>query len=211
MPQAERERLGPFIITSQRNLSDDGSIVCSHCQKVLAVYSPTSDSHTPTPQNLTRHGAVPIPNFGWFCSQRCATTYESAFSVRFQRNALGQISYYDELLDHAQQPEGLISVLLDKSASISDRDDAAMDLGDYNTPEVIHALATIAGDMSVDEIVRASCGESLANLWIAHGKIDNSLYEALVGIARQEAERLLNAQGIHHDETNGSGLGPRGA
>lgn len=199
MPQAERERLGPFIVTSQRNLSDDDSIICSHCQKILAVYLPASDSHNPTCENLTRRGAVPIPNFGWFCSQTCATTYEAVFSVRFQRNALGDISYYDGLLDHAQQPEGLISVLLDKSASTSDRDDAAMNLSDYDTPEVIRALATIAGDMSVEEIVRASCGESLANLWITRGEIDKTLFEALVGIARQEAESLLRTQGIHHD------------
>jgi hypothetical protein len=37
------------------------------------------------------------------------------------------------------QPEGLITVLLDRNAPFGDRDDAAMDLAAYETPEAENA------------------------------------------------------------------------
>jgi hypothetical protein len=42
-----------------------------------------------------KSGAVPVPNFGWFCSQECATRYEGASGRRmFDRNAAGEVQYY---------------------------------------------------------------------------------------------------------------------
>ena len=68
-----REQLGPFVITGQENLSGSG-IACANCNKLLAVLDPATDMHTTPPQKLLRDGAVPIPNFGWFCCQDCGRT-----------------------------------------------------------------------------------------------------------------------------------------
>ena len=94
MPDRQRERIGPFVATSESNLSPDG-IICAQCQKLLSTFDSDSDSHTPSPEVLSSQGAVAIPNFGWFCSQTCAVAYESAFDARFQRNAAGKVGYYD--------------------------------------------------------------------------------------------------------------------
>jgi hypothetical protein len=95
MPETQREHVGHFVVTSQRNLSNDGSIICAHCQKVLAAYDAASDQHSPTPETLTGQGAIPVPNFGWLCSQDCAVAYEEAHGVNFRRDSSSKISYYD--------------------------------------------------------------------------------------------------------------------
>jgi hypothetical protein len=92
MPEKERERIGQFVITRQNNVSSDG-ITCAQCQKVLSHLDTAKDLHTPSPEELFREGAVPIPNFGWLCSQACAVAYEAEFGVRFQRDASGKIDY----------------------------------------------------------------------------------------------------------------------
>lgn len=61
-----------------------------------------------------------------------------------------------------RQPDGLISVLLDLTAEYGDRDDAAMDLGAYDSPQVVDALVRVATDSSEDPELQDSCGESLA-------------------------------------------------
>lgn len=94
MIDPERERIDPFIVTTKANLSDDG-IICAHCGKVLSKYNKQSDSHQPQPENLLANGTVPVPNFGWFCSQVCGNAYSEKFGVAFQRNVKGEITYYD--------------------------------------------------------------------------------------------------------------------
>ena len=70
-------------------------IVCEQCRKVLAQADVERDTHVPAPEELVAAGAVPIPNFGWFCSQECATGYEQAKGRRmFDRNAAGEVQYY---------------------------------------------------------------------------------------------------------------------
>lgn len=61
---------------------------------------------------------------------------------------------------------GLISVLIDSEARIDERDDAAMDLGEYDDDRALSALLMVGSDDSVDEIVLESCGESLGEIWI---------------------------------------------
>lgn len=88
-----REQLGPFVITGQEHLSGSG-IACASCNKLLAVLDPATNTLSPTPEELLREGAVPIPNFGWFCCQECGRTQETELGVQLQRNAEGIISYY---------------------------------------------------------------------------------------------------------------------
>jgi len=70
-------------------------IVCEQCKKVLARADVERDTHAPQPDELVATGAVAVPNFGWFCSQECATRYEQAAGRRmFDRNAAGEVQYY---------------------------------------------------------------------------------------------------------------------
>jgi hypothetical protein len=78
-----------------------------------------------------------------------------------------------------KQPEGLISVLFDRSAPDSDRDDAAMDLYAYDGSEVEDALLSVVLDYAEDENVIDSAGESLAAIWQRKGKHDPTLVASM--------------------------------
>jgi hypothetical protein len=70
-------------------------IVCEQCRKVLARANVEQDTHVPHPEALLATGAIPVPNFGWFCTQECAALYEQAKGSRmFDRNAAGEVQYY---------------------------------------------------------------------------------------------------------------------
>jgi len=95
MDQEERERIGPFVITSPKDL-ESGSTACAMCGKLITQYDSAKDLQTPSFEQIFAEGAVPIPNFGWFCSQDCADTYERKSNVRFQRNVRGEVEYYPD-------------------------------------------------------------------------------------------------------------------
>ena len=94
-----------------------------------------------------------------------------------------------------QQPAGLISVLLDPNADVSSRDDAAMDLAAFDIQDVETALAIAACDLTVDEIIRVSCGESLAEIWLARGHVNTRVLSKLSDAAKAAAFSLLRAGG----------------
>jgi hypothetical protein len=87
-----------------------------------------------------------------------------------------------------KQPEGLISVLLNRSAPGGDRDDAAMDLEYYDEPEVEEALLSVVLDHADEEIVIDSAGESLYQLWERKGKHN----AALVASMHPSAQKFFN-------------------
>jgi hypothetical protein len=93
MAKEEREKIGPFIVTSWENLNPSG-ITCAMCKKMLSHYDAVTDKHTPSGEELLKSSAVPVPNFGWFCSQECGKAYEEKYGIAFQRNSEGKISYY---------------------------------------------------------------------------------------------------------------------
>ncbi|KRF32214.1 hypothetical protein ASG93_04915 [Paenibacillus sp. Soil787] len=73
-----------------------------------------------------------------------------------------------------------------------ERDDAAINLGNFEGDEVIQALFTIAMDeLFRSEMTKGSCGESLASIWIRTGKIDFELLSQLEGTALNEAIGLI--------------------
>jgi len=63
-----------------------------------------------------------------------------------------------------QQPQGLISVLLNSNAEYGDRDDAAMDLGSFDDPQAEDALLKVALDSSTDPDLADRCRESLMEI-----------------------------------------------
>ena len=82
-----------------------------------------------------------------------------------------------------QQPQGLIEVLLDATASEADRDDAAMDLAAYDEPEVEDALIHVSADASTPNLIAASCGESLAEIWLRKKTLNLDALKLLKGEA----------------------------
>lgn len=87
--------------------------------------------------------------------------------------------------------EALINILLDRSASDAERDDAAIDLGNYNDAEVINILVEISNDLNIEDMIRATCGESLAHIWLRKEEIDYNLLFKLNDISLQEALSLI--------------------
>jgi hypothetical protein len=94
MAKKPREKLGPFVVTTRADL-DDRELLCAMCGKKLAALLdeglPESAAY-----ELFRAGRVPVPNFGWFCDQMCASDYERAYNVPFQRDADGNVNYYSD-------------------------------------------------------------------------------------------------------------------
>lgn len=90
--------------------------------------------------------------------------------------------------------EKLIEILLNPSITAAERDDAAMALSKFNDTLVINALFKIAVDSSVDTTVRASCGESLATIWLNKGDVDLDKLSKLEGEAWGEAIKLIQIE-----------------
>jgi hypothetical protein len=89
----------------------------------------------------------------------------------------------------AKQPEGLLSVLADRSAQFGDRDDAAMDLCAFDQPEVEAALIAVVTDPCEDPDIVDSAGESLREIWRRGGKFESSLVSRM----RPEARKFFEA------------------
>ena len=96
--------------------------------------------------------------------------------------------------DDQQRLKALKKILLDRKAPLAERDDAAIDLGEFDDPEALETLMEIAVDPQEDDIILASCGESIALIWLRTGKFDRNQLKRLVGSARVEAEVLLRNQ-----------------
>ena len=96
-------------------------------------------------------------------------------------------------------PLTLIEILLDKTASDAERDDAAMDLGFILNDETVEvALLTVANDKKTDEMIRASCGESLAQIWIGHNQVSHEKLALLTGIAMDEAMAVIKKENMEY-------------
>ena len=90
--------------------------------------------------------------------------------------------------------EGLISVLLDFTAELSERDDAAMDLGEFDDERALSALYMIANNHAEDETLAASCGESIAQIWLRRGACDEQILETLHPSASSEVLALVSSK-----------------
>ncbi len=95
------------------------------------------------------------------------------------------------------QPEGLVEVLLDRTAMIHERDDAAMDLWKYDDQFVIDALLEIGKDTSEDPTILDSCGDSLASIWIRNKNFNREQFYLLSKPAKNALIRLFKANKIN--------------
>jgi hypothetical protein len=83
------------------------------------------------------------------------------------------------------QPEGLISVLLNTEAEFGDRDDAAMDLGEFDEPAAEEALLKVVLSQTEDEGIADRAGESLWQIWKRKGKRDAGIIALMHPAARK--------------------------
>jgi hypothetical protein len=74
------------------NTRDDNLCKCQFCDTTIAAFK--NDIMIPSTEECYKNGNVPIPNFGWFCSQKCALDYEAKFDIRFEKTGSGKIDYY---------------------------------------------------------------------------------------------------------------------
>jgi hypothetical protein len=81
----------------------------------------------------------------------------------------------------------LIQILLDSNASEAEKDDAAMDLGSFDSNDTVESLFEAAINPENDDMIKASCGESLAQIWLRNHSIDFKKLSKLSGIAFNEA------------------------
>ncbi|MFD8688707.1 hypothetical protein [Streptomyces sp. NPDC059651] len=89
------------------------------------------------------------------------------------------------------QPAGLISVLLDRTARVDERDDAAMDLEWYSGDEVVEALLDVVGSPVEDELVLDSAVESLGRILARDGGYPEELLASLRPDVRHRVEEFL--------------------
>lgn len=91
----------------------------------------------------------------------------------------------------------LIDIILDETSNVSERDDAAMDMGDFDDPKVIEVLLQKGSDPVEDETVLNSCGESLAEIWVRQDFFDEMGYSSLHPVAKQGALFVIESRKPH--------------
>jgi HEAT repeat protein len=79
----------------------------------------------------------------------------------------------------------LIEVLLDKNLREDERDDAAMDLGEYNDLRALKALIKVASDPDENMTVIDSCAESIGSILIERNEFDASVLDGLIPLAKE--------------------------
>ncbi|SFM50003.1 hypothetical protein SAMN03159341_13917 [Paenibacillus sp. 1_12] len=75
-------------------------------------------------------------------------------------------------------------------------DDAVMDLSKFDDDQVIQILMKVANDVSFDYMIRASAGESLAEIWLRTSSIDFIQLGSLSEVALNEALSLIKSKRI---------------
>ncbi|MCM2996156.1 hypothetical protein M3647_01570 [Paenibacillus cellulositrophicus] len=92
--------------------------------------------------------------------------------------------------------EKLIQIVKAESARFDERDDAIIDLAEFNNNEVIEALFNIAKNNQIDIMLQASAGEVLTEIWIRNSNIDFKKLTIFTDSALNEALGLLKTHKI---------------
>ena len=95
------------------------------------------------------------------------------------------------------QPAGLISVLLEPQARRDERDDAAMDLSAFDSPDALAALIRVATCTREDAVLLDSCGQSVAEIWLRRGHVDVEALDRMAAPAQKSAIDTLAGTAAH--------------
>lgn len=94
------------------------------------------------------------------------------------------------MLRKIPQPDGLVFVLLSKSAPTDDRVEAAGDLGMYDG--ALAFLIEAAMNLAEDDRVAEALGESVADIWMRVGGVDVAILERMHPAAQREVKLCMN-------------------
>lgn len=90
--------------------------------------------------------------------------------------------------------DSLIAILLDPTTSDAEKDDAVIALGNnFQDDKTIDFLIQVSNDRNYDEMIAASCGESIAHIWLNKQRIDYEQVSSLSGIALTEGLSMIKA------------------
>ncbi|RKZ50440.1 MAG: hypothetical protein DRR16_08595 [Candidatus Parabeggiatoa sp. nov. 3] len=92
-----------------------------------------------------------------------------------------------------EQVRKLAAILVDSTATLTEKDDAAINLGEFDESEALTALIVAAQSEKVEEMVLASIGESIAQIWIRLDNFDSMIFNQLPRGAQREAHSLIQA------------------
>lgn len=85
--------------------------------------------------------------------------------------------------------------MLDPATSDAEKDDAVIELGNnFQDNDTIDILIKVSKDGNYDEMIAASCGESIAYIWLTKQRIDYEKLSNLKGITLSEALFLIKVQ-----------------
>jgi len=85
----------------------------------------------------------------------------------------------------------LIEIIFDNSASITEKDDAAVALRDFPKKEVIEALVIVGSNQEENPVVLDSCGESLGEIWSDLGEFNQEAFSGLTRTAKFGVKHVL--------------------
>ena len=85
-----------IVVNTMENFPTD-AVVCQCCRKKLTDI--VNDCPVIPYTELYKSGCIPVPNFGWICSQECAERFEREAHVKFARTEKGKIDYYNGSLE----------------------------------------------------------------------------------------------------------------
>jgi chromosome segregation ATPase len=89
----------------------------------------------------------------------------------------------------------LFEILLDPSSNDAEKDDAVIELGiNFQDEETVDMLIKVSNDNNYDEMIAASCGESLGHIWLTTQQINYEKLSYLKGIALSEVLSLIKVQ-----------------
>jgi len=92
------------------------------------------------------------------------------------------------------QPQGFISVLLDRNVDWAERDDAATYLIPYDEQEVEEVLFSVASNLTVDDDIAESCGECVAEIWCRKNMLSIDKLRKLKPAALKEAVGIIGVR-----------------
>jgi hypothetical protein len=79
----------------------------------------------------------------------------------------------------------LIDILFDRSAKEDEREDTAIDLGQYNNTRALEALIKVASDPDEDTVITEHCAESIGQIFVAMNKFNELSFAKLVPFAQR--------------------------
>jgi hypothetical protein len=94
---------------------------------------------------------------------------------------------------HTEQVHALATILMDPTATLTEKDDAAIDLGEFDEPDALTALMAATQSDHLDSTILASIGESMAQIWVRLDNFDLNLFNQLPKEAQREAYSLIEA------------------